>query len=936
MKRCPSCAAAVEPDDGFCSSCGTRLRTPSSLSASLPPWPPPEAEIVDLPAPVRRSTTQDRLRAEQRQRTPTPREMAGSTEPGEHGPLRLRARHRFEAGEPSLGPFVGRQAELAALRERWRAVERGRGAAVLVRADAGVGKSGLVRAFEAALRERPHGLRKACGVPLLAGSALHPWAELVRVESGIDRDDDPRAALDLVQAWLERQPSAPIDALPLLAGLLGVPLAAGHEAVGLSPQARRLRTIAVLVELLLPLPEGPPALVVIEDLQWADPSTLELLELLVARLSERPALLLMTARPELASPWDGDARVHELPLRPLDDDDTRALVLALTPGLRLPPWRLSQLVERSAGNPLFVKALARLPLDAGPPEDAAASPLPATLHDALVACLDRLDPLARRVAQLGATIDRSFRISLVRRIFAGTEGELRRGVDELVDAQLVRRSSPDALVFEHALVQEVAYASLLDRTRREHHDRIAQALAQGFGHLAEVEPERLAHHLEGAGVARREDAVRTWLRAGERAQASAASQEAVSHLRRGLALVSELPASPQRVELELRLLTALGASLSALDGHAAHEVEQAWLRADALCEQLGPTPARFGVLWRLWAFYLLQGAHSEGLRHAERMLELAAERRALELELEAHFAVGLSCFFMGDDLPRAHEHLEWVVERHDGARHHGQAQLTGQDVGITSRSIAALVCFQLGLLGQALQRHEEALELSAQSKHALDRAQALGCAAWLELYLRDPERAQGHADEAVALSQEQSHHRWLVWGTILGGSARADRGEAGAGDPIEQWLARWRQTGAKLMVPCFLGLLASARRSEGALDAAEQLVHEARAAAEQSGERFFEAELRRLEGELLLARGEDGDALARAEAMLRGAMDTARAQGAKAWVLRAAVSLARVLEPRGRGEEARQILADALAPLEGQPETPELAEARALARAGEP
>lgn len=868
------------------------------------------------------------------------RELKGIATPMEvHRLLRLRARHRLEgAGEASLVPFVGRRLELAALRERWQAVEGGHGAAVLLRAEPGVGKSRMIRAFEATLRERPHGVREAYCLPFFINSALHPWVELVRVESGIGRDDDQATVLGLLHAWLERQPSAPADALPLLATLLDVPQKAGYEALALSPQARKLRTIEVLVELLLPPREGPPTLVVLEDLHWVDPSTLELLRSLVARLAERPALLLMTARPVFESPWAGDPSVHELHLRPFDEEDTRALVLSMTEGLRLPPQMLAQLVERTDGIPLFVEELTRMLIDAGQLEDTKASAIPATLHDSLMARLDRLDPVARRVAQLGATIGRSFHLSLLRRIFSGTEDELRRGIDDLLEAQLLHRvgASEEALVFKHALIQDVAYESLLKRTRHEYHGRIAQALEQGFGHLAEVEPELLAHHLEGAGGARLADAVQAWLRAGERAQASSSNQEAVSHLRRGLELLPALPDSPQRVELELRLLTKLGTSLSALKGYAADEVEQAWARADALCERLGSTPERFWVLWGLWAFYLVQGTHPKGLHYAERMLELATETAAssgggaMELELEAHFSLGLSYFFMGDDLPRAREHLEWVVERYDSERHHGQP-VTGQDVGVTSRSVSALVCFQLGALELAMQRHEEALELSRRLGHAFSRAYALGCAAWFQLYMRDMERAQAFADEAVALSQEQSFGWWLVWGTILGGSARAGQEEPGAAERIEQWIGMWRQTGSGFTVPYFLGLLSDARRGEGRLDEAARLLEEARALGDASSERFFAAELQRRQGEMLLMRGEDdAETLARAEAALREAMATARAQGSRAWELRAACSLSRVLARRGDVVEAKRLLGEVLAPFEGQPATAEIEEARAL------
>jgi class 3 adenylate cyclase/predicted ATPase len=852
--------------------------------------------------------------------------------------LRLSARHRLEgAGELALTPFVGRAAELEALRQHWgRAVEGGRGAAVLLVAEAGVGKSRMMAAFRATLREQPHVLHEAYCVPFFVNSVLHPIVEMLRVETGIGRDDAPAAALGRLRAWVERQHAAPADALALLAALLDIPPQAGYEALALSPQARKLRTTEVLVELLLPQ-DGPPTLFVLEDVHWVDPSTLELVKQIVGRLSERGVMVLMTGRPVFESPWAGDAAVHELHLRPFDGADTRALVLSMTEGHRLPPQVLAQLVARTDGIPLFVEELTRMLMDAGQLEDTRNSTIPSTLHDSLMARLDHLDPLARRVAQLGATIGRTFHLALLRRIFTGEEAELLRGIDQLLAAQLVHSqggAGSESFIFKHALIQDAAYESQLKRTRQEYHGRIAQALEEGFGHIAEVEPELLAHHLEAAGGTRLEDAVQAWLRAGERAQASSANQEAVSHLRRGLALLPSLPASPQRNQLELRLQTKLGTALSAIKGYAADEVEQVYARAHALCDELGPTPERFWVLWGLWAFYLVQGTHPKGVHFAERMLELATEQQAMALELEAHFTLGLSFFFMGDDLPRAREHLEWVVERYDAERHHGQALLAGQDVGVTSLSVLALVCFQLGELDVALRCHEQALALSERLGHAFSRAYALGCAAWFRLYMRDHAVAQALADEAVALSQEQSFGWWLVWGTILGGSARAGRGEAGAASQIEQWIGLWRQTGSGFTVPYFLGLLSNARRGEGELDEAERLLHEARQLAEANRERFFAAELERLQGELVLVRAgsEDADVVVRAEAALRGAMETARAQGARAWELRAASSLARLLGGRGEGSEGRRVLSGVLEAFEGQAETPELAEARGLVR----
>ncbi len=864
-----------------------------------------------------------------------PQALKGIATPMEvHRLLRLSSTRSRKAGRDAhaRSPFVGREVEMAALREQWEAVEQGKGRAALLVAEAGVGKSRMIPAFKDMVRDRPHRLHEAYCSPFFISSTLHSVVEMLRAETGIERDDDASAMLEKLGAWLEQLPSTPPDTQALFAGLLDIPPEAGYDAPALSPQAKRLRTAEALLECLLPPPDGVPTLFILEDVHWVDPSTLDLVTQLIARLPEHRAMVLMTARPVFESPWSESDTVEEIRLRPFTDEDTAALVREMTQGRRLPKKMLDQLVERTDGIPLFVEELTRMLMDAGELEDTKTSVIPTTLHDSLMARLDQIDPVARKVAQLGAIIGRVFDLALLGRIFSGSETELRRGIDELLEAQLLLRkrgSTAEIYIFKHALVQDVAYETLLKRTRQEYHGRIADALEQGFGRLAEVEPELIAQHLEAAGGTRTEAAVRQWLRAGERAQAASSQQEAINHLQRGLALLLSLPESGERVGLELSLLSKLGTALSAVKGYAAEEVERAYARANELCDQLGQTPERFWVLWGLWAFYLVQGTHEKGVRFAEMMLELASEQHAEELELEAHFCLGLSFYFLGDDLEKSREHLEWAVEHYDADRHHGQALLTGQDVGVTSLSVSALLHFQLGEFDTAVDHHRKALELSDRLGHAFSRAYALGCASWFQLYMRQHEQSEKYAAEAVALSQEQSFGWWLVWGTILGGSATVGRGEFEAAAQIEQGIGLWRQTGSGFTVPYFLGLLSDARRGEGRLDDARSPLEEAVSLAEQSRERFFAAELRRLRGELALATGGDG-AAEEAEAAFRESITIARSQGSSAWELRGAVALARLLHGKGASEEARATLDAAYAPLKEQADCPDLVEARAL------
>jgi adenylate cyclase len=374
-------------------------------------------------------------------------------------------------------------------------------------------------------------------------------------------------------------------------------------------------------------------------------------------------------------------------------------------------------------------------------------------------------------------------------------------------------------------------------------------------------------------------------------------------------------------------LSTLGTALSALQGYASAEVEKTYARAQELCEEIGATPQHFWVLWGLWAFHLVRAEHDQAVTFGLMMMELGVNEDDLSLQLEAHFALGLSFFFMGN-LEPARENLEQAVAIYDPEKHHKNAYLTIQDVGVTSRSVAALCLWHMGETDLAMERSREALELADRLGHPFSKAYALGCAAWFNLYLRNPEKARQHAGEAVALSTEQGFIWWQIWGTILGGRALVEGGPpADSVAQMKAGLDGWRQTGSGFTIPYFLSLLSEASAAAGNAGEALRLLAEARGLLEASGEGCFEAETHRLEGEL--RRGAQGDP-AEIEACFRKALDVARSQGARAFELRAATSLARFALEQGGSPEAGQLLAEVTAGFDSQPETPDVLEARAV------
>jgi predicted ATPase len=627
-------------------------------------------------------------------------------------------------------------------------------------------------------------------------------------------------------------------------------------------------------------------------------------------------------------------------LNNLPRSQTEGLIKGVTGGKSIPEEVQSALVAKSDGIPLFIEEMTKMVLEGGMLELvddkyvlAGSLPdldIPATLQDSLMARLDRMEAGAKKVAQVGACIGREFSIELTNAVVPGEESALRRGLGRLVEAQLVfaaQGQSTESYSFKHALIQDAAYESLLKRTRHEYHGRIAETLERDFPELTETQPEQLALHYAKAGQP--EKAIPYWLKAGQKAVASSANAEAVNHLKQGLALLDELPENMERIQQKITFLSTLGTALSAIQGYASDEVKRTYARARELCEEIGQTPQLFWVYWGLWAFHLVRAEHHEAVMFGDKMMSLAKQQKDLSLELEAHFSLGLSYFFMGNLKP-ARKHLEKAVSIYEPEKHHANAYLTIQDVGVTSRSVAALCLWHLGETDLALERSGQALTLAEELAHPYSKAYALGCASWFNLYLRDIQTAEHHAHNAVELSIEQGFIWWLIWGTILGGRAMADSGEASTSvAQMKEGIEGWRKTGSAFTIPYFLALLSEACAADGQTEDALNLVAEARTLVEKTGEGFFEAELHRLTGELL-SRLEQKEAMKSIEDCYRRAYDIARVQGAKALELRASMSLGRFWHEQGKTEEAHHILSDTLSWFEGRAKTRDVLDAREL------
>jgi predicted ATPase len=485
---------------------------------------------------------------------------------------------------------------------------------------------------------------------------------------------------------------------------------------------------------------------------------------------------------------------------------------------------------------------------------------------------------------------------------------LQRELGRLVEAEIVyqRGLPPQATyMFKHALIQDAAYQSLLKSTRQHYHQRIAQVLEAQFAETAETQPELVAHHYTEAGLT--EQAVPYWQRAGQRAIQRSAHTEAVAHLSRGLELLKSLPDTPERTQQELGMQVALGPVLMAAKGPATPEVLHAYARARELCQQVGETPEIFPVLWGLWRFYCVRGEHQTARELAEQCLNLAQRVQDPALLLVAHHAVGGTACFLGE-VTLARAHLEQGLALYNSQEHRALAFRYGIDLGVWCLSYGAWPLWLLGYPDQALTRNNAAITLAQELSHPHSMAAALCYASFVHFYRREGQATQERAEAGMAFSTEHGFAQYLALGMIMRGWALAVQGQGEEGiAQLHQGLATVKAAGSELDRPRFLLMLAEAYGSVGQLEAGLSAVTEALATVHKTGERWWEAELHRLQGDLLLALSVEQHI--EAETCLHQALDIARRQQAKSLELRAAMSLTRLWQGQGKHAEARQLLA---------------------------
>ena len=840
---------------------------------------------------------------------------------------------RFEARHgPDLTPLVGRDEELALLQRRWQQAKMGEGCVVLVSGEPGIGKSRLAQTLFERLSAEPHTrLRLFCS-PHHQDSSLYPTITLLERAAGFRREDTAKQRLNKLEAVLAQATRDLDEAAPLLAALLSVPTGDRYSPLNLTPQRQKERTLRTLVTQVEGLAARQPVLMLFEDAQWSDPTSLELLDLIIDRVPALTLLLIVTFRPEFTPPWTGRPHVTWSGLNRLPPRQRAEMIAGVTGGKALPEEIAAQIIDRTDGVPLFVEELTKAVVESGMLTDAgdrytamgpvAPLAIPASLQASLLARLDRLAP-AREVAQIGAALGRQFSHELIGAVAAMPTARLDDALAQLVGAELIYRrgTPPDAeYTFKHALVQDAAYSTLLRSRRQQLHGRIAATLEGRFPEIVAAQPGLLAHHCEEAGLT--EKAVDYWLAAGRQAWARSALTEGVTLLRRGLALVSALPDTDRRRETELDLQIALGRAMMMSQMRGGPGRAEVFSRARELASTLNRPRAMLSILWGQ-AFDDFARADLQGVRRlAMEIQELGDATGDVVAQVLGCHLDGTRCFTLGEfDAGRAQ--LEKAIALYDPAQRTSYAELMPTDQLVLMRSHLSWLFGSLGHLDQALVQRDAALGEARRLSHPPTLAIALAgtgivCVHW------GPGLQLEYADELLALATEHGLEHFRMMALIERGWSLARLGRADAGVPL--LAAGLRDQGYIMWRPWALTLLADACQMAGQWRAALAHLAEARGLAEEKKVRYFQAETLRLTGDVLLATGDP----AAAEADYHEAMAIAQHQHAKLWELCAAMSLARLWRDQGKRAEARDLLAPVYGWFTAGFATPVLQEAKAL------
>ena len=851
-----------------------------------------------------------------------------------------RSATRFAAlHRPDRSPFIGREAELEDLLDHWQKALGGEGRIAFITGEPGIGKSRLALELQKQLTQHSHAeLYYQCS-PFHADSALYPFIRELERASDFRRDDDAEERLDKLAALLAAYAPSAQDIAPLFAQLLSIPSDVRYPQLTLSPAQQRRKTLSALLDRVESFARRDPVLVVFEDGHWADASSLEVLDLLVDRIRSLPVLLLVTSRPGFEPAWGGLEHVKPVPLDKMADRHARTLIQHLSTQRNLPIRIVEQIVAKTDGIPLFLEELTHTVLEfeyPAEPPGADMSPssgsdfaIPATLHDSLMARLDRLGE-AKATAQTAAVIGREFSEELLRAVAGPSATSLGEDLAQLGSSGLIFEqvsASGRSFIFKHGLVRDVAYQSLLKGRRQQIHGAIANAIRETFPAMEQNHPELVARHLTEAGVV--VPALGYWMKAGMHASSRSAYREAVAHLENGLTLVPALSSDADKQRWERRLLAVMGAAVMALKGYAATKGQHVFERAAELIDADCPADEKLRILCGLWNLRFHRGELAASLPLAEQILKLARET-GLGIDL-ANCLMGQNLSAMGE-FEAAHRHLREVVDCFRAGRRNPPV-LFGVDESILALVYTTRVLWALGYPEQAAAAAQEAMAIARKGANSVSVAVALIGRMFMAVQYPHLENTEALIEEASAHADEHSLPLFQNWFAFFAAAIRLRQGRAAEALPqMQAAIAAADGRLSRQFRPFQLGCVAEASLRLGNADAALSLVDAAIQTAETTGEKQSEVGLHRIKAEILLAQERPLDATRE----FQRALSIARRQKARVEELRVALSMVKSKSEMIDADRARTTLARIYATFDEGLDLPEMSEARtALGRFGD-